>query len=144
MVGMNRQALRETFVGKKLVYIYHNTIDAIGDRQATVGDVFQASEEAMKDIRTLINQLINNISVSNIIITADHGFIYQRDPVTSSQKVPQHKGNDLITNRRFILSEQPVEYEGILTFPMDYIVNDQQPLYATIPKGANRFVVQGA
>jgi len=144
MIGMNRQALRETFFGKKLVYIYHNTIDAIGDHQATEGDVFQASEEAMKDIRTLINQLINNISVSNIIITADHGFIYQRDPVTNSQKVPQHKGNDLITNRRFILSEQAIDHEGTLTFPMDYIVNEQQPLYVTIPKGTNRFAIQGA
>lgn len=59
-------------------------------------------------------------------------------------KTCQLKGNDLVTNRRFILSEQAIDHEGTLTFPMDYIVNEQQPLYAIIPKGANRFVVQGA
>lgn len=144
VIGMNRATFRESFQGKKIVYIYHNTIDASGDNPANEMNVFQASAEAIHDIRTLINRLVNNISASNIIITADHGFIYQRDPITKSQKVPQHLDETIVTNRRFMLTEQDIQTEETLTYSMDYILNQEEELSAIVPKGANRFAVQGA
>lgn len=144
VVSMNREKFRETFSGKKLIYIYHNSIDAWGDNQATEENVFQAAEKAIKEIRTLVNQLVHNVSASNIIITADHGFIYQRDKLTSSQKIPKYTKNVLLANRRFYLTNQPIDIEGTLSYQLDYIVDQETDLFVTVPKGVNRFAIQGA
>ncbi|MEN1968323.1 PglZ domain-containing protein [Lentibacillus sp. N15] len=85
--GSSGVELRQTIQGKKVIYIYHNTIDARGDNADTEMEVFQAVEEAMDDILALVNRLVNTVSAANMLITADHGFIYQRDRVEKSQKL---------------------------------------------------------
>lgn len=142
--AMNRQSFRDTFSGKKIVYIYHNSIDAMGDNQATESNVFAAAEEAISDIRSLVNQLVNNLSASNILITADHGFLYQRDPVARSQKVSQKADDVLLTNRRFMISNTLLDLEGTANYSMKGIVDNGEKLFVTVPKGANRFAVQGS
>lgn len=143
VIAMNQTALREMFVGKKVVYIYHNTIDARGDHAATEMEVFSASEEAIRDIRLLVNQLVQNVSASNILVTSDHGFIYQRDPITHSQKIPQEVNHALLAKRRFIVSEEFPKTDGTLTYSMDYLFKQDCPLFVTVPKGINRFAIQG-
>lgn len=144
VMGMNRASFREAFHGKKVIYIYHNTIDARGDHAATEMEVFQATEDAMKDIRSLVNRLVVDISVSNILITADHGFLYQRDALTTSQKTPQNINDALLAKRRFIVTGAPNEVEGTLTYAMDYLLKQENELFVSVPKGINRFAVQGA
>lgn len=142
--SMDRTTLREACSGLKVVYIYHNTIDAIGDHPATERDVFSAAEDAIKDIRLLINRLVNNLSAANILITADHGFIYQRDKLNVSQLTSKQIEENIVTNRRFILSERYNEIEGTLSYRMDEMLQDEQITYVTVPKGINRFQIQGA
>ncbi|RDW17509.1 BREX-1 system phosphatase PglZ type A [Oceanobacillus arenosus] len=144
IVGMNRATLRETVHGKRIVYIYHNTIDARGDNAATEMEVFDAAEDAINDIRLLVNRFVTDISASNILITADHGFLYQRNPLDNSQKLPNKAEESVITKRRFSLSEKPRNMEGTLTYPMDYLLTQDKQLFVTVPKGVNRFAVQGA
>lgn len=144
IIGMNRAAFRVAFQGKKVIYIYHNAIDARGDNASTEMEVFQAAEDAIKDIRSLINRLVVDISASNILITADHGFLYQRDALTKSQKTPQNAEDALLAKRRFIVTDVPKEVEGTLTYSMDYLMNQENDWYVTVPKGVNRFAVQGA
>ena len=64
---------KEQFAGKEVIYVYHNTIDAIGDHSITENQVFDAAEKAIEEIMSIANSFIGNLSVSNIIITADHG-----------------------------------------------------------------------
>src|SRR5699024_11057909 len=144
MIRMNRAKLRATLHGKKIIYIYHNTIDARGDNANTEMEVFQAAEEAIDDIRVLINRLVNTVSAANILITADHGFIYQRDHLEKSQKLPRKPEETLIMNRRFSISHQNDPVEGTFTYPMDYMVYEGEPLFITVPRGVNRFAIQGA
>lgn len=143
LMDMNRPRLREMISGKKLIYIYHNSIDARGDHAATEREVFEAVEDTFQDISILINHLVNSVSASNIIITADHGFLYQRDPLLANDKVVKKTNNTIIEKRRFILTESKLEMEGTMTFPMDYLT-DNDSLYVTVPRGSNRFSVQGA
>lgn len=142
--AMGRASLREACSGLKVVYIYHNAIDAIGDNPATERDVFSSTENAMNDISVLINRLVNNLSASNILITADHGFVYQRDKLNISQLTSKQTEDSIITNRRFILSEKNNQMEGTLSYRMDEMLQDEQIKYVTVPKGANRFQVQGS
>lgn len=144
LATMNRQQFRQVFARKKVTYIYHNTIDARGDHAATEHEVFQAVEQALKEIRSLVNQLINTVSASNIMITADHGFIYNRDALQASDKVKKEAVAADIEKRRFILSNACDSLEGTLSFSMDYVLGERSGKYVTVPRGANRFAVQGA
>ena len=139
-----RADLRAMLTGKKLVYIFHNTIDARGDHAATEAGVFEAAEEAINDIRLLVNQLVNDVSASNIIITTDHGFLYQRNQLEQRDKMPKGVDHSLMVKRRFIMTEEMPEIDGTLTYSMNQILEQETPLHVTMPKGTERFSIQGA
>jgi len=139
--NMKRDDFRKLFGGKKVIYIYHKIIDARGDGAHTENEVFNAVEEAFTEIKTLINDLINNISATNIYITADHGFIYKRGNIQESDKVPKESLEDSLQNRRFILTEKDVDLEGAIIFNMNHIKNTR--LKCIVPRGVNRFKAQG-
>src|SRR5699024_9841628 len=128
----------------KVVYIYHNSIDAFGDNNATEMDVFTGAEEAKQDIRQLIQRLVSNVSASNIVITADHGFIYQRDQVEQSQLIHNEVDNPILKERRFVISEDRDVTQDVLSYSLDDVLLDESTTYITIPKGIQRFHTQGS
>jgi uncharacterized protein (TIGR02687 family) len=144
IVEMKRDDFRKTFGGKDLIYIYHNAIDARGDHAQTEREVFDAVEEAFEELKVLINNLVNNVTATNIIITADHGFIYKRGNLIESDKVTKGLIEDAYENRRFVLSTKPEQLEGILTFSMEYLLGPDTNLNFITPRGVNRFKMQGA
>lgn len=141
--AMNRTELRSACAGLKVIYIYHNAIDAVGDNPATEMDVFQSAEEAIHEINGLINRLVNTLSAASILITADHGFLYQRDKMALNQLIPQQIEESLYASRRFVVSRQKQQSEGTLLYPMDELINERST-FVTVPKGVNRFHLQGA
>ncbi len=143
LVEMSRSEFRKTFNGKKLIYIYHNSIDARGDHAATEREVFNAVDETFKELKTLVNDLINNNSASKIYITSDHGFIYKRGSITESDKTYKNVEDASVEKRRFIISDKKEDIEGTVCFSMDYILGKDSGKYVTVPRGSNRFKVQG-
>jgi len=143
LVEMSRADIRKAFTGKKLIYIYHNSIDARGDHTSTEREVFNAVDEAFKELKTLVNDLINNVSASNIYITSDHGFIYKRGSITESDKTSKNVEDADELKRRFIISNKKEDMEGTICFSMDYILGKDSGKYVTVPRGSNRFKVQG-
>ena len=138
-----RSDYKETFDGKKLIYIYHNVIDAVGDKAATERDVFEAVEKTLDDLNNLVKNLVNNISATNIYITADHGFIYRRSPLQEYDKITKADVKSIDEGRRFILTNDSSKHQGLLTLPMNYLIKDTS-LCTIVPKGVVRFKVQGA
>ncbi|WP_010632731.1 BREX-1 system phosphatase PglZ type A [Sporolactobacillus vineae] len=140
---MRQQEMRQKFQSLKVVYIYHNRIDASGDHPASETEVFAATEQAIDELIALVNKLVNNVSASAVIVTADHGYLYQRDPVKPSGKLPKADGMVLALNRRFMLSEEKTDAEGTLQFSTEGELANDPPLMITIPNGDERFMVQG-
>lgn len=141
---ISRQEMRERFNSKKVIYIYHNRIDANGDHAASESEVFTATAQAIDEIIVLINKLVNNLSASTIIVTADHGYLYQRDQIKQSDKLPKISGQTLQLNRRYVVSDKKPDSEGTLTFSSEGILSNDPPLYVTVPNGTERFMTQGA
>ena len=144
IIDMNREGYEKAFTGKKLIYIYHNTIDALGDKAQTERDVFKGVENAFEDIVDLTKKLVNNVSAANIIITADHGFIYRRSPLEEWEKINKKVSNPLEEGRRFVLAEDIEDTKGILPISTKYIFGENSTLKAVVPKGIIRYKVQGA
>jgi hypothetical protein len=71
--------------GKEVVYIYHNTIDEASHTADTM--VFPACEDAVVELKNLVRIIVNDFGATNIIITADHGFLYTYSPITEDDKI---------------------------------------------------------
>jgi uncharacterized protein (TIGR02687 family) len=144
IINMSRQELRQMVQGKKVVYIYHNTIDARGDHAATEREVFRAVDDAFRELKGLVNDLVNSVSANLIYITADHGFIYKRGLLQESDKVAKEAMDATEEKRRYVMMAQQQEpVNGALCISMDYILGQDQDKVVAVPRGANRFKVQG-
>ncbi|MBE6500278.1 MAG: BREX-1 system phosphatase PglZ type A [Methanobrevibacter thaueri] len=136
---MTSSEKKELLKGLKLIYIYHNKIDAIGDHAPSENEVFNAAQETIEDLKQLITTL-TNLNFAHSYITADHGFIYKRDKLEEYSKVNLDAFSEK-KHKRFIISENPLEIDGAVSLSMDYLGMD---LYANVPVGADVFKTQGA
>lgn len=83
-----KRADRKALVGDaEVVYLYHNKIDATGEEYSTERDVFAACDTAIDDLVALVKIAANDLGISRVVITADHGFIYTRDALAEREKV---------------------------------------------------------
>lgn len=125
----------------KLIYIYHNTIDATGDNIATESKVFNATEDCFNEIQAILKKL-QNLSISNVVITADHGFIYKRNDIVEMDKTPNEIKDSIISKRRFVLAQNPQEPEMARKLSLDYLMPNTD-INAIVPYGVNIFKKQG-
>jgi hypothetical protein len=63
-----------------VIYIFHNQIDEIGDATKTEKKTVDAVEDAFDELDQIIRK-VANINGSNMLLTADHGFLFQQDDV---------------------------------------------------------------
>jgi uncharacterized protein (TIGR02687 family) len=140
---MKRDAVRQAFVGMDVIYIYHNQIDARGDKSNTENEVFIACEEAINEIYQLIKRLTEDVSATNYIVTADHGFIYKRDKLQESDKIANLAEKGAMVNRRFIISDLPIKADGICSMPMGRILGNDDSKVVSFPISSNVFKVAG-
>jgi len=143
LINMSRPEFRQALQGKKVVYIYHNTIDARGDHAGTEREIFRSVDDAFRELKILINDLVNNVSANLIYITADHGFLYKRGLLQESDKVDKDAREAMEEKRRYIMMDRLEPVTGALAIPMDYILGQEQKMVVAVPRGANRFKVQG-
>lgn len=139
---MNRNELRSAFSEKKLIYIYHNRIDAIGDQRVTENNVFSAVEETLQQIKRLLTRLATEVSAAQLFVTADHGFLYNRKPVQPIEKVTLNNSLEgLVYNKRFILSKEEMPLSIGMSFPLGEFADSAG--YVVVPRGTNRFALAG-
>lgn len=141
--SLKKNDLRDVFTGKQVVYVYHNQIDARGDKANTEDEVFVACEEAIQEIIDLIRKISANANTYRFIITSDHGFIYKRDKVSESDKIVGISGKDAFINRRFIVAKDPVVDDGIGSLPMSLILDNDDTKHVSFPISSNVFKVAG-
>lgn len=144
VMDMKDDEIRKTFTGLDVVYIYHNTIDAMGDHASTEREILVATELAFNEIITLVNKLVNRVSAANIVITSDHGYLYKRNSMEESDKISGVKLDDGEDSRRFILTSNTNEVEGAIAFSMDYLLGKGSNKNIITPRGTSRFKVQGS
>ena len=139
VIHANRTKMREMLQGKNIVYIYHNQIDARGDKPASENEVFHACAEAIEEIHRLIHRLTVCISAPKFYITADHGFLYKRDKLQEFDKVSYNKEMCKYSNKRFLLTVEEMGGAGVKSRTREYVKN----CYITTPIGADIFKTPG-
>jgi uncharacterized protein (TIGR02687 family) len=134
---------RELIKAHDVVYIYHNRIDHTGDKMQSEGEAFEAAEKTFDDLMKLIKKLAN-ANVNNLLITADHGFIYQNKPLEDSDFLANDvKGEVLYNDRRFVLGKGLSCEKSLKAFTADEL-GLSGDVHAVIPKGIQRLRLSGS
>ena len=139
----NKATVRELLQGKNIVYVYHNQVDARGDKAASENEVFNACSEAIDEIIRLIRKLTGDVTATKFIITADHGFLYRRDKLKASDKISIPKDLCVMENKRFLMTTKDISAQGFVSRVMAY-AEGMSKMYVTTPVGADIFSAAGA
>ena len=143
IISQTKDQNRELFKSP-LVFIYHDTIDAIGDDRKTEKKTFAAALDAINELKKIINQLHNTYNVSKVIITADHGFLYNDRIISEMDKESiSGKDTDELHPRYALMSGRPPSKSGYL-IPLRKVSTLDDERFILVPAGINRYKVQGA
>lgn len=143
-MNMNSSSEGRDFAKKHdLIYIYHNRIDKTGDDKATEEKVFEAAEEELAFLLTLLKK-VANVNGTHMMITSDHGFVFQHQPLEESDfSVSAHKGEIWKENRRFVIGKGLSNDDTTKHFKACEL-NIRSEADVLIPKSINRLRIKGS
>lgn len=144
LLAMNQADSRALLRENEVVYIYHNLIDKTGDTRDTEERVFAAAEETLGELIRLVKKL-TNANASNMLVTADHGFIYQNRVLEESDFLDAEVESEKIVyrDRRFVLGNALSTNPGLKTFKPAQLGLDGT-LEVQIPKSIKRLRLKGS
>lgn len=142
--AMSSSELRELYVAHRVLYVYHDRIDATGDKARTERQVFEAADRALGDLVSLIKRLAN-ANATNILVTADHGFLYQDTALADTFYLStKPQGDELVVvNRRYVLGRELKDDPAFRTFEPEQLGLGSD-LQVQIPKSIHRLKLPGA
>ena len=133
---------RELFK-RPLVYIFHDVIDENSHPQNPF-EIIRSCRTAINQLVVLVKRLHATMNVANVVVTADHGFIYNDIRFEEKDK---HSINEACIEKktRYYLTDSEVQVEGIVKMPLDKVsgISISPSIYVAIPIGTNRLAAPG-
>lgn len=144
LLKMKKDERRELVAGKDVIYIYHNAIDAIGDKAPSESKVFDACETAIQELSGILRIIVNELSGTNIFITADHGFLYTYRPLNESDKLDQKafSGDVYELGRRYALTACDATADFLLPVNISHELSETS-VNGYTPQNTTRMKIQG-
>jgi uncharacterized protein (TIGR02687 family) len=144
LIKMKREESRALVRDFSAVYLYHDRIDAVGDKFASEEQTFAACRDAVSDLLLIVNYVANTLSGSHILLTADHGFIYTPADLEETHKsaLPPTVPGALESKKRYILGKDMAEFPGTIRGTMALTL-EASPLNFLLPRGIQRFHFKG-
>lgn len=144
LTAMKVSELKSFSAGKEVIYVYHNRIDATGEASKTENSVFQAADQTIDELFRLVKRLSKSGNIYRFLITADHGFLYTRKALDPTDKLDTvEAGKTWMTDRRFLLTDQPVDREGIYSIPLGKSLGNEDTRSIVLAKGMSVFKCHG-
>ena len=145
LLAMKKEEGREFIAGKRLVYIYHDEIDARGDKAATEGDTFEAVRKTIRELAELVRYVVNNLNGNYVVITADHGFLFtETAPGTPDKSRLEDKPDGtVIAKKRYLLGYDLPPHEQAWRGDTAVTAEAGGGMQFWVPKGNNRFHFTG-
>jgi uncharacterized protein (TIGR02687 family) len=126
-----------------LIVIVHNRIDRIGDKRESEAETCLAVEQSFDDLEQILRK-IASLKGSQAVITADHGFLFQQEPVDANDRAEFPAAKELsFKNRRFALGTGIQANAGQKVFTADELGLSGN-WEAVFPLGLDRFPRSGS
>ncbi len=141
LMSMSKDKGREFVKPHRIIYIYHDQIDAIGDKAVSESNTFEAVRKTIDELYAMVRFIINSLNGTKVIITADHGFIYQEktpEPIDKS-KMEMNTKDAVKTHKRFILGKNLGKSDKAISGNTQIASNTVTSMDFLLPKGTNRF-----
>lgn len=127
---------------KDVIYIYYNKIDKVGHDGPK--EAFPACETSINELRSLVQTLVKD-RVTEVLITADHGFLYTAEPLKEMNKVSREvlSQDAYEYGRRYILAPSDTKAKFLLPVKMDKEY-EGEALIGFTPRDISRIKIAGS
>lgn len=144
ITNMKTEELKTLVRDNAVIYIYHDLIDSTGGDTNSTEMVNDAAEQTINEL-TIMSKKLVNCNANNIIITSDHGFIYQDNEIDESDYVGNKIDDAGIVHndRRMILGRNLPENSSLKHFTSKQLGLDGD-LEIQIAKSINRLRKRGS
>jgi uncharacterized protein (TIGR02687 family) len=141
LMAKKKEDGREVVKDKRIVYIYHNTVDAVGDDGKTEGKTFEAVRTAIRELAALVGYVVNNLNGHHIVVTADHGFLFTETGriETDKSKLNEKPENAILAKKRYLLGPNLPNNEAAWRGNLRVASGVEGDMQFWIPKGTNLF-----
>lgn len=145
---MDSKQRKAMLAGQKVIYLYHNIIDTTGEKSISEQTVFSATDETINElVRTI--EILRNLSVSHIVVTADHGYIYRQSALDSANKIDvANETADSIgvekKGQRYLISQKPLKLTGVKAQSLGELLDNDDSRWINYPKNFDIFSTYGA
>lgn len=147
LMGLGKEKGRELVRDQRLIYVYHDRIDMTGDKQSSETKTFEAAAQTVQELSNVLGFIIHSLNGSAVLVTADHGFMYQESALDESDKstLDDKPAGTLKAKKRYLIGRD------LGTTPKAWSGNTEVTAGTTpegsldfwVPKGASRFHFAG-
>jgi uncharacterized protein (TIGR02687 family) len=136
---------REFVKEKRVVYIYHNTVDSVGDDSKTEGQAFEAVRRAIDELAAIVGYIVNNLNGHHVVVTADHGFLFTETArvETDKSKLKDKPDNTILDRKRYLVGPNLPDCEAAWHGKLGVTAGVDGEMEFWIPKGTNVFHFAG-
>lgn len=140
IISSNSHDLREMFK-KDLIYIFYNTLDEMG-HDGNGRSVTDACKRTIDELKSLVKTLHSTLNVTNVVITSDHGFLFNNKKIDIHSKLDSPSDAKELKNRYYI-TDNTNTVHGIAKFPWNSVAGVANNELIAVPTGTNRFTAFG-
>lgn len=145
LLAMKRDEGREFVKDKRVVYIYHNTIDAAGESASTEEKTFEAVRRAIDELAALVSFVVNKLNGSQVVVTADHGFLFTESAPGEPEKtkLDEKPPGTVKAKKRYLIGHSLPDHEAAWHGRTQVTAGADGDMEFWVPRGANRFRFTG-
>lgn len=139
LLAMNKEQGREFVREARIIYVYHNLIDRTGETNEA--EVFAAVERAIDELAGLARYIVNSLNGSQILITADHGFLFSETAPSMPDRsdLEARPAGTIRAKKRYVVGYDLGAGENVRHGSTTRTASTANELEFWIPRGANRF-----
>lgn len=127
----------------EVIYIFHNVIDKTGDSSTTEAKTTEAVEQAFEELVKIVKK-VTNVNGNNMLLTADHGFLFQQEPLDKGDSTALPEATEWTNrNRRFAIGRGITESKATKVFEASQLGLPGEWSCA-FPVSLGRFPLQGS
>lgn len=127
----------------EVIYIFHNVIDKVGDSSTTESKTTEAVEQAFDELVQIVKK-VANVNGNNMLLTADHGFLFQQEPLDKGDATSLPEATEWTNrNRRFAIGRAINESSSTKIFDASQLGLPGKWACA-FPVSLGRFPLQGS
>ena len=147
LMALGKDKGRELVRDQRLIYIYHDRIDMIGDKQVSETKTFEAASQTVQELSNVLGFIINGLNGSAVLVTADHGFMYQESALDESDKstLDDKPLGTMKAKKRYLIGRNlgatPKAWSGNTAVTAGTTADGSLDFW--VPKGASRFHFAG-